>query len=176
MTQTAETPGPAPGDPAPDPGRSPLAPLRTGFVAAVVFVAGLAVGAVVAGLMAADPVVVRTAEGPVAGDAATGPTLPAEDAAAQFVVSGACLSAVNAAQDTLLLVDDVGRGAAELDAAALDETVRRLMPLQTRLQSGLQACRVAVEVSGGGTGTDEPADPSGTPTPSSGAPASPTGD
>ena len=174
MTQPAETPGPAPEDAGPDPGRSPLAPVRTGFVAAVVFVVGLAIGAVVAGLLGADPVVVRVSEGPVAGDAATGPTLPAGDAAAQFVVSGACLSAVNAAQDTLLLVDDVGRGAADLDAAALDETVRRLMPLQTRLQSGLEACRVATEISGGGTG--EPTDPSGTPTPSSDAPAPPTGD
>jgi hypothetical protein len=158
MTQTAEgtEPGPAP---------SRLAPVRAGFVAAVVFVAGLAVGALVAGFFAADPVVVRAADGPVAGDAAAGPSLPAEDAAAQFVVSGACLSAVNAAQDTLLLVDDIGRGAAELDAAALDETVRRLMPLQTRLQSGLEACRVATEVSGG-SGRGDPGEPSGSPAPS----------
>ena len=157
MTQTPE---------ATEPGAAPsrLAPVRTGFVAAVVFVVGLAVGAVLAGFLAADPVVVRAAEGPVPGDAATGPSLPAEDAAAQFVVSGACLSAVNAAQDTLLLVDDVDRGAAELDAAALDETVRRLMPLQTRLQTGLEACRVATE------------GPSAPPAPSSGAPASPTAD
>lgn len=156
MTQQPES-----AEPAPAPSR--LAPLRTGFVAAVVFVAGLAVGAVVAGFLAADPVVVRAADGPVAGDAATGPSLPAEDAAAQFVVSGACLTAVNAAQDTLLLVDDVAQGAADLDAAALDETVRRLMPLQTRLQSGLEACQVATEVSGG---SEEPGEPSGSPAPS----------
>jgi hypothetical protein len=159
MTQTPEDAGPGPAP-------SRLAPVRTGVVAALVFVVGLALGAVVAGFLAADPVVVRAADGPVAGDAATGPSLPAEDAAAQFVVSGACLSAVNAAQDTLLLVDDIGRGAAELDAAALDETVRRLMPLQTRLQSGLEACRVATEVTGGGTGTEDPGDPSGSPAPS----------
>ena len=165
MTQTSEATGPAPEDTGPDAAGSRLAPLRTGLVAGVALVLGLAVGAVVAGLASADPVVVRTSEGPVAGDAATGPTLPAEDTAAQFVVSGACLSAVNAAQDTLLLVDDIGQGAADLDAAALDETVRRLMPLQTRLQSGLDACQVAVEVTGGGGGTEE-----------SGAPTPPTGD
>lgn len=168
MTQIPESPEPGPEQAAPGRSGSLLAPVRSGFVAAVAFVAGLAVGGVVAGLMAADPVVVRASEGPVAGDAATGPTLPAEDAAAQFVVSGACLSAVNAAQDTLLLVDDIGRGAAEFDAAALDETVRRLMPLQTRLQSGLDACQVAVDVSGG-TGTEEPSG-------SSAAPTTPAGD
>ena len=179
MTQTAGAPGRAPGAEEPEPRSSPLVPVRTGLVVAVVFVLGLLVGALTVGLLGSDPVVVGTAESPRGAGAVSGPSLPEEDAAAQFVVSGACLGAVNAAQDTLLLVDDVGRGVAELDAAALDETVRRLMPLQTRLENGLEDCRVAVEVSGGGLGEPEgsapsPADPSET-SPST-SPSSPSAD
>lgn len=152
---------------------SPLLPVRAGLAAAAVFVLGLFVGALTVGILGGEPVVVQEAATPQGGDPAAGPSVPAGDAAAQFIVNGDCLGAFNAAQDSLLLVDDVARGAAELDAAALDETVRRLMPLQTRLQSGLEACQVAVEVTGGGTG-EEPADPSASP--SSSAPAAPTGD
>ena len=174
MTQTVDDAGSAPAEEAagaPDGGLGRLLPVRAGLAAAVVFVLGLLVGALTVGVLGGDPVVVRS-ETPADGGAASGPPLPAGDASARFVVSGECLSAVNAAQDTLLLVDDVGRGAAALDAAALDETVRRLMPLQTRLQSGLEACRGAVEVSGGGAGTEEP----GAPSTPSGSPASPSGD
>ena len=119
-------------------------------------------GAITVGLLGGDPVVV-TSPGTAPDGGGAGAPLPAGDAAASFVVSGACLSAVNAAQDTALLVDDVARGAAELDAAALDETVRRLMPLQTRLETGLDACRASVAVSGGAAGgsATAPATPSG---------------
>ena len=176
MTQTVDDPGSAPAEDAaggPEGGLGGLLPVRAGLAAAAVFVLGLLVGALAVGVLGGDPVVVQTSATLPDGDAATGPTLPAEDAAAQFVVSGACLTAVNAAQDTLLLVDDVGRGAADLDAAALDETVRRLMPLQTRLESGLEACRGAVEVTGGGAGPG-PGDSSTAPPPD--APDPPTGD
>lgn len=176
MTQTVEEPGPTPAEEAagePDGPLARLLPVRAGLAAAAVFVLGLLVGGFTAGVLGGDPVVVQTSESPVDG-AVPGPSVPAGDAAAQFVVSGACLSAINAAQDTALLVDDVARGAAGLDAAALDETVRRLMPLQTRLESGLAACQVDVDVTGGGTGAEGSAVPSAGPSPS--APADPSGD
>jgi hypothetical protein len=160
MTHTTGTPDPP--DTAPPRGAlERLAAVRSGVLAAVVFVLGLLVGALTIGLLDEDPVVVTSSETPDAGAASAGPSLPDEGASARFVVSGACLRAVNAAQDTLLLVDDLGQAAAELDAAALDEIVRALMPLQTRLQTGLDACEVATDATGGaGEPGGAPASPS----------------
>ena len=133
-----------------DTGASPptLAAIKSGLLVGAVFVLGLVVGAVTVSLLSDDPVVV--AGDPVAADGGESDRgLPPEDAAAEFVVSGACLGAVNAAQDTLLVLDDVGEAATELDAARLDEIVRGLMPVQTRLDAGLDACRVAVDLEPG---------------------------
>jgi hypothetical protein len=148
-----------------------LGPLRTGAVVALAFVAGLLVGAVAVGLLSPGPVVVASPgeAGPADDEGAAG-TLPPEDATVEFVVSGACLGSVNAAQDTLVVLGDVGDAAAELDAARLDEIVRRLMPLQRRLESGLEACRVATEVDAGGPAGTEASAPNGT------SPAAPTTD
>ncbi len=170
MTHTTGTPVPSPDTAPPRSARERLAAVRSGVLAAVVFVLGLLAGALTLGLLDEDPVVVTTSETPDAGAVPAGPSLPNEGASAQFVVSGACLRAVNAAQDTLLLVDDLGQAAAELDAAALDEIVRGLMPLQTRLQTGLAACEVATEVTGGAGEPGSP--PAG---PSSAAPSSGSG-
>ncbi len=172
MTTRTETPAPPPETAPPRGVLARLAAARFGLMAAAVFVFGLLVGALAVGLLDQDPVAVTTSETPPE-DAAPGvPSLPGENASARFVVSGACLRAVNAAQDTLLLVDDIGQAAAELDAATLDEIVRGLMPLQTRLETGLDACEVATEVTeGAGEPGSSPAGPSSAAPPSgSGAP------
>jgi hypothetical protein len=148
---------------APDPARpGPVAAVRTGLIAAVALVLGLFAGALVVGLLAeTDPPVAARADGPAAGEVPGG-DLPEGGASAGFVVNGPCLGAVNAAQDAYLVMDDLGAAAAALDAARLDEVVRRLQPLQARLQDDLDACRVSTELAGG---QPRPA----------GAPASPTG-
>ena len=169
MTHRTETPVPSPDTAHPRGAFTRLAAVRSGVLAAVVFVFGLLVGALSVVLLNEDPVVVTTSDTPNDGPVPRPPSLPDEDASAQFVVSGACLRAVNAAQDTLLLIDDLGQAAAELDAATLDQIVRGLMPLQTRLQTGLDACEVATEVNGGaGEPGTPPAGPSST-APSSGS-------
>jgi hypothetical protein len=150
--------------------RSRAAPVRTGVLVAVVFVVGLLAGAMTVAVLDDEPVVVETAAAPEAGEGAAGPSFSPGDASAEFVVSGACLTAVNAAQDTLLVVDDLGEAAAELDAARLDEIVRQLMPLETRLQRGLEACRLATEVDPGGQQpAGSPPPPSTTPAPAEGS-------
>lgn len=163
MATPTEEPGPpedgAAASPAPPPAPPPGPPVRTGLLLAAVLVLGLLVGAAAASLLGDGPVVVEVPTSPE-DQAAVGPSVGAEDASARFVVSGACLAAVNAAQDTLLLIDDVGEASAELDAARLDEIVRRLMPLENRLQTGLEACRVSTELEG----PAEQPETSGTPT------------
>jgi hypothetical protein len=142
--------------------------VRAGVLAAVVFVVGLLVGGVTVAFLDDDPVAVEVATVPDADRGGEGPSLPADGAAAQFVVSGACLGAVNAAQDTALVVDDLGQAAAQLDAARLDEIVRQLMPLQTRLEAGLDACRVATAVDVGGEDPSPATGATGSPAPTTG--------
>ena len=161
MTRTPQTPDPFPDAPPRRSWKDRLLPVRSGVLAGAVFVVGLLVGALAVGLLPDEPVVVVTEDSPEADALNTAPA-PSEDASARFLVSGACLGAVNAAQDTLILLDDVGEAAAELDAARLDEIVRGLMPLQNRLQNGLAECQLATEF-----------DPGATPEPSPRSPASP---
>jgi hypothetical protein len=68
-------------------------------------------------------------------------------------VNAACLRAINAAQDIADSVDDLGAAAAALDAARLDEVVRRLQPLQQRLQESSADCEVSGSSTGGRTPT-----------------------
>ena len=75
--------------------------------------------------------------------------------AGPFQVNAPCLRAFNAAQDAYATMDDLGQAAAALDAAQLDEVVRRLQPLQQQLETELAACRV--------TAVDDPSDEESSP-------------
>jgi hypothetical protein len=145
-----------------------------GWLAPAVFVAGLLVGGVLVGVLRDDPPL------PVAGSTAAA-TLPSEGADAEpapdgsaaggtveLVVNDECLRAVNAAQDMARVVDDLGEAAADLDAARLDEVVRRLQPLQDRLQADVTACRAVTRLPDGSAVTSTtPRPPSSTPAPPS---------
>ena len=89
--------------------------------------------------------------------------------AAQAVVNQACLRALNVAQDTLTAGAALGEAASGLDPAQLDEAVRRLQPLQSRLDVDLAECRV-VEVEAPAL---EGNSPSGTTGPAAGEPEVP---
>ncbi len=144
--------------------RSRAAGFRTGLVLAVVFALGLVAGAVTVGLLGgtAAPATVP-AEEPVEGGLL--PDVAVPTAGTQFRVTPPCLRAVNAAQDASAAVEDLGEAAAALDAARLDEVVRRLQPLQAQLEADLAACQV--------TPVDDPAGE--TPAPPTTPPATPTG-
>lgn len=152
------------------PRRGPVAGFRTGLVVAVVFLLGLTLGAVAVGLLgdsAPPPTAIQADAGPE-GRGLIAADLDPE--AGPFQVNGACLGAFNAAQDAYATIDDLGQAASALDAAQLDEVVRRLQPLQQQLEDDLAACRV--------TEIDDPSRESSTPgtssTPRSTATPSPT--
>lgn len=77
---------------------------------------------------------------------------------AGVLVTDACLRALNDAEDALAAIDDAAQAAAEVNAARLDEVVRRLQPVQDRLQTDLGGCEaVAQRPEGGATASsDEP--------------------
>ncbi len=138
---------------APSPGRRAERPGRawSGWLAAGTFVVGLVAGALLVGLLGQDPPVAPTAqEAPATGAAPGGVPTATADPTDGGRVNAACLRAINAAQDIAAVVDDLGAAAAALDAARLDEVVRRLQPLQQRLEQNTADCQVARSA------TDEP--------------------
>ena len=116
-----------------------------------VFLAGLIVGAVVVALLpGGSSVPPRDDPGAAETSAPDGSAAPTTDvpasATGELVVNGACLRAINAAQDTVDVVDDLGEAIAEFNSARLDEVVRRLQPLQRRLQENVEECEVVGQV------------------------------
>lgn len=144
--EEATTGGSAPEAP---PRHGPVAGFRTGLVVAVVFILGLALGAVAVGLLsdsAPPPTAEQVDDGQADGGLIVGDLDPD---AGPFQVNAPCLGAFNAAQDAYGTMDELGQAAGALDAAQLDEVVRRLQPLQRQLEADLDACRV--------TAVDDPA-------------------
>ena len=133
------------------------------WLAVGTFVLGLLVGVVALGLLREGPAAeasqqVEPGAGEPAASASSGAT-------AGIRVNESCLRAINAARDIGSVVEDLGTAAAALDTAQLDEAIRRLQPLQDRLQENSATCETVGAVSG--------EDVTG---PSTGsAPASPTG-
>lgn len=132
-----------------------------------VFLGGLLVGVVLTGLLSGGARLPPTGGGtgaPTSSDAAT-PTTAA--ATGELVVNGACLRAINAAQDMLDVVRDLGEALSEFNAARLDEIVRRLQPLQQRLDENSAECevegRVPTGALSGGATSPSPSGPSGPP-------------
>jgi hypothetical protein len=125
------------------------------------FVLGVLAGALLVGLLGQDPPTAPVGQGAPPTETAPGSRPPSTaDPTDGTQVNAACLRAINAAQDIAAAVDDVGAAAAALDAARLDEVVRRLQPLQQRLEENTADCQVAQPA----TGEPEPTSPTASPT------------
>lgn len=57
-------------------------------------------------------------------------------------VNAACLRVINEAQDVVRILSGVDEATDDVDLLELDDLVRRLQPVETRLQRDLQQCRV----------------------------------
>ncbi|MGY1707409.1 hypothetical protein ACI79C_22840 [Geodermatophilus sp. SYSU D00697] len=126
------------------------------WLAAGTFVVGLVAGALLVGLLGQDPPVPPTAQEPRPTSAPGSPPTEPADGTPETRVNAACLRAINAAQDIAAAVDDLGAAAAALDAARLDEEVRRLQPLQQRLRENSAGCEVTGPPPGRGPTTTSP--------------------
>jgi hypothetical protein len=171
MTQDQAGPG-TPAGAGPHPATEPggrWAGVRVGLVMAAVLVLGLTLGAVAVGLLSgSDPPPTAAEPGGAADGGLTVGPFPRTGG--EFRVNAACLGAINAAQDAFAAIDELSEAAAALDAARLDEVVRRLQPLQPQLEEDLAACEVTplADASVGGSPPAPPTEPAPTP-------ASPTG-
>ncbi|HEY5149448.1 MAG TPA: hypothetical protein VIJ23_06445 [Mycobacterium sp.] len=168
MTSTTTTPGHPPADPA-----------KSWWLATGTLVIGLFLGALIVGLLSTGSTTPpgspgAAALGPPVVTASTG-TAPAGSSDMNITVNDACLRAVNAAQDAYTALTDIGGAAKQLNAAQLDEIVRRLQPLQKSLQANLTACRVTTPSPRGSlSSTELPEIPTTSITPTTTAPSSPT--
>ena len=130
----------------------------TGWLAAGTFLLGLVAGVLLLGLLGTEPAA-PTAQEAAAGPGPVGPRTATAEGTGRVEVNAACLRAINAAQDIAAAVEDLGTAAAVLDAAQLDEVIRRLQPLQDRLQENTAECEAT------GTTPSESAPGSATPSP-----------
>lgn len=113
----------------------------TGWLAAGAFVLGLVAGVLLLGLIGQDPPTGPVAQAAPASEP-VGPGAGTAGESGRIEVNAACLRAINAAEDIAAAVEDLGTAASVLDAAQLDEVIRRLQPLQDRLQQNTAACEV----------------------------------
>lgn len=137
------------------------------WIAALTFVAGIVIGVLIVGFLdwsssdfSAAQSAPSTSPSPVVGQS--------EPAAASAQVNAACLRVINHAQDISTILSEVGPAITAVNLQQLDDIVRRLQSIQTRLEVDLRDCKVNAEVSRTPTAVPSPlstVDPSASPTP-----------
>lgn len=113
-------------------------------------IVGVVVGVLITGLLVAttpdfgsetaDP-----GQTPAPGSQPT--TLATVPVSAEARVNAACLRVINDAQDVYRIISGVGEAAQDVDLQRLDDIVRRLQPLEARLERDLLGCRVDTRIS-----------------------------
>ncbi len=111
--------------------------------AALIGVGGVLVGVLLVGVLnITNPAFVQQKDAAVAS---AGPQPSGEgtiQVEAQAQVNAACLSVINSAQDVYSILSDTPEAVTEVDLRRLDDMVRRLDPIQQRLEKDLAACEI----------------------------------
>jgi hypothetical protein len=137
------------------------------WIATLTFVAGVAIGVLIVGFLDRS-----TSDFPAPQSASSTSPSPVVDqgepAAASAQVNAACLRVINHAQDISTILSEVGPAITAVNLQQLDDIVRRLQSIQTRLEVDLRDCKVNAEVSGTPTAVPSPlstVEPSASPAP-----------
>lgn len=125
------------------------------WIAALTFVAGIIIGVLIVGFLdwsssdfSAAQSAPSTSPSPAVGQG--------EPAAASAQVNAACLRVISHAQDISTILSEVGPAVTAVNLQQLDDIVRRLQSIQTRLEVDLRDCKVNAEVSGTPTAVPSP--------------------
>jgi hypothetical protein len=129
------------------------------WLGVIVFAGGLIVGVLTIALLFSTTPDFGAAEQPGQGPDATPSNVASVPVVAEARVNAACLRVINQAQDVYRIISGVDDAAADVDLQRLDDIVRRLQPLEPRLERDLQACRVDTRVA------DDPSAPPDSPVP-----------
>lgn len=130
------------------------------WVAAGTFVAGLLVGVVVAALIITGGPTLTGSSGEDEGQGAGGDQpsgYSSVPVTAEARVNAACLRVINEAQDVVRILSGSDEAVTDVDLQRLDDIVRRLQPVESRLERDLRECRVDTDVRSGSTAS--PASP-----------------
>ncbi len=153
---------------APQPSRAVAEPKRRRprwWVTLATFVAGILVGVLAVGLLSVGtPDFVTAAD----RDAAANPPPSGGGTvavAAQARVNAACLRVINEGQDTYTVLTGLDEAVTDVDLQRLDDIVRRLQPIQPRLQRDLADCEVDVSTGPGSEPAGSASAPAPSPTP-----------
>ena len=137
------------------------------WIPVLTFVVGIGIGVLAVGLLNTS-----TPDFAAAQSAPPAPPTPAGSqnapAAGSARVNAACLRVINGAQDVSTTLAEVGPAIHDVNLQQLDDIVRRLQPIQTRLQNDLQDCKVEADVSGSPSpepSSSSTAEPSASPIP-----------
>jgi hypothetical protein len=109
--------------------------------ALIMFLAGLAIGAIAVAVFRPGIPDSPTVTGPTVAPTVTGPW-PSVDPPATAQVNAACLRVLNEAHQVYNIISGAGEAITTVDLRRLDNMVRRLQPLEPLLQRDLQACEV----------------------------------
>jgi hypothetical protein len=137
------------------------------WVAAVAALSGLLIGVLATALLLATTPQFGTAPDsgrPQGADQQTSDT-NSVPVVAQAQVNAACLRVINEAQDVVRILSGVDEAATDVDLQRLDDIVRRLQPVEARLQRDLRQCRVDTSVTTGSTAAPAPTQPQPSATP-----------
>ena len=113
------------------------------WAAALIGMGGILVGALLVGILSVtNPSFVQQKEATVASGAGQPSGEGTIEVEAQAQVNAACLRVINSAQDVYSILSDTQDAVANVDLKRLDDMVRRLDPIQQRLETDLVACEI----------------------------------
>jgi hypothetical protein len=125
------------------------------WIAVLTFVLGVVVGVLIVGFLNRSTSDFSAAQR--APSASPSPVVgQSEPAAASAQVNAACLRVINHAQDVATILSEVGPAITAVNLQQLDDIVRRLQSIQTRLEVDLRDCKVNAEVNGTPTAVPSP--------------------
>jgi hypothetical protein len=141
----------------------PAAPTHTRrlrwWVSGITLVAGFVLGVLAVGLLNLTAPDFAAGTGPAGGNALPtvapnpGGSIPV---VAEARVNAACLAVINEAQDMYVVLTGLGQAVTDVDLQQLDDTVRRLQPIDSRLGEDLQKCEVDTGLGADPTGSAAP--------------------
>jgi hypothetical protein len=130
------------------------------------FVLGVVVGVLLVGLLRLGnpefPTVTAPSATLVPSESATASSSTTVAGGAGAEVNAACLRVIQEAREVYDIIGGVGTAAADVDLRQLNEIVRQLEPIRTRLGGDLSECQVDTSVSR--APAESPASPQMTPT------------
>jgi hypothetical protein len=150
-----------PGDQAAEPAARTHTRRLRWWVSGITLVAGFVLGVLAVGLLSLTTPDFAAGTGPGGGGNGSAATVAPNPGGsipvvAEARVNAACLAVINEAQDMYVVLTGLGQAVTDVNLQQLDDTVRRLQPIEARLGEDLQKCEVDTGIGTNPTGSAAP--------------------